>query len=224
MRLLLVEHDPSLRRRIARVLSEQGHVVDALSNGRDCSAYLEATAFDALICDLDIPSVDGIALVRDIRAKSILTPILGLIACAGGRDVVACLDAGADDCLRKPFALEELQARLRSLARRPRTWSEDLLHCNDLVFDRRTREVHRGSRRIVLTSKEIALLETLLRNAGRTVTRESLLDTVWDRSSDPESNVLDVYARRLRLKLSALGESPLLHTVRGVGYKLGPSP
>ncbi|HVA27151.1 MAG TPA: response regulator transcription factor [Candidatus Baltobacteraceae bacterium] len=224
MRVLIVEADTPLRLLVVRALTQQGHVVDALSNARDCAAYLEATAFDAVIFDLNLRSNDGLAILRGIRSKAILTPVLLLLDRGDVRDVVAGLDAGADDCLHKPFAVEELQARLRSLARRPRSWSEDLLHCNDLVFDKRTREARRGSRRIALTSKEIALLETLLRNAGRTVTRETLLDAVWDRSRDPESNVLDVYARRLRLKLSALGESPLLHTVRGVGYKLGPSP
>jgi len=223
MRILIVEDDAPLRRLIARGLTEEGHVADALSDGRDCAAYLQATAYDALILDLNLPHRDGLAVLGDLRAREIPTPVLVLTARVDARDVVAGLDAGADDYLRKPFALEELHARLRSLARRPQTWSDDLLRCSDLVFDRRTREARRGARQIDLTSKEIALLETLLRNAGRTVTRETLLDAVWDRSNDPESNVLDVYARRLRMKLSALGESPLLHTIRGVGYKLGPT-
>lgn len=223
MRVLIVEDDAPLRRLIVRGLAEDGHVVDELPDGRDCAAYLQATAYDVVVLDLNLPHRDGLDVLRELRAHRVATPVLLLTARVNARDVVAGLDAGADDYLRKPFALEELHARLRSLVRRPRDLSDDLLRCSDLVFDRRTREARRGERPLDLTSKEIALLETLLRNAGRTVTRETLLDAVWDRNNDPESNVLDVYARRLRVKLSVFGESPLLHTVRGVGYKLGVS-
>jgi DNA-binding response OmpR family regulator len=222
MRVLIVEDDASLRRLIARGLQEEGHVADALSDGRDCADYVSATAYDVVILDLNLPHRDGLLVLREIRARGVSTPVLLLTARVDPRDVVNGLDAGADDYLRKPFALDELHARLRSLTRRPRSWSEDLLSCGDLAFDRRTREAHRGNRPLDLTSKEIAMLETLLRNAGRTVTREALIDAVWDRTADPASNVLDVYARRLRVKLSAGGEPQLLHTVRGVGFKLGP--
>jgi DNA-binding response OmpR family regulator len=222
MRVLIVEDDSSLRRLIARGLQEDGHVADALADGRECADYLTATAYDVLILDLNLPHRDGLLVLRDVRARGIRTPVLLLTARLGPHDVVNGLDAGADDYLRKPFALDELHARLRCLTRRPNTWSEDLLYCDDLAFDRRTREAHRGNRPLELTSKEIAMLETLLRNAGRTVTREALIDAVWDRNADPASNVLDVYARRLRLKLSAAGEPQLLHTIRGVGFKLGP--
>jgi DNA-binding response OmpR family regulator len=221
MRVLIVEDDASLRRLIARGLQEAGHVADALSDGRECAEYLAATAYDVVILDLNLPHRDGLLVLRDVRERGIATPVLLLTARVDPHDVVNGLDAGADDYLRKPFALDELHARLRSLTRRPHGWSEDLLSCGDLAFDRRTREAHRGNRVLDLTSKEIAMLETLLRNAGRTVTREALIDAVWDRAADPGSNVLDVYARRLRMKLSAAGEPPLLHTVRGVGFKLG---
>ena len=222
MRVLIVEDDSSLRRLIARGLQEEGHVADALPDGRECVDYLSATAYDVAILDLNLPHRDGLLVLQDVRARGIRTPVLLLTARLDARDVVNGLDAGADDYLRKPFALDELHARLRSLTRRPHTWSEDLLFCADLAFDRRTREAHRGNRALELTSKEIAMLETLLRNAGRTVTREALIDAVWDRTADPASNVLDVYARRLRVKLSAAGEPQLLHTIRGVGFKLGP--
>jgi DNA-binding response OmpR family regulator len=221
MRVLIVEDDSSLRRLIARGLQEEGHVADGLPDGRECADYLTATAYDVVILDLNLPHRDGIQVLREVRGRGIRTPVLLLTARVDARDVVDGLDAGADDYLRKPFALDELHARLRSLTRRPSTWSEDLLLCGDLAFDRRTREAHRGNRLLDLTSKEIAMLETLLRNAGRTVTREALIDAVWDRTADPASNVLDVYARRLRVKLSAGGEPPLLHTIRGVGFKLG---
>jgi DNA-binding response OmpR family regulator len=221
MRALIVEDDSSLRRLIARGLSEEGHIADALADGRDCAAYLTATPYDVLILDINLPHRDGLEILRDLRKRGIGTPVLLLTARVDARDVVSGLDAGADDYVRKPFALDELHARLRSLVRRPQQWNEDTLRCSDLVFDRRTREARRGERSLDLTSKEIALLETLLRNAGHTVTREALFDAVWDRSADPESNVLDVYARRLRVKLSTCGEPQLLHTVRGVGYRLG---
>ncbi len=221
MRVLVVEDDAPLRRLIVRGLQEEGHVADGLGDGRECSAYLCATAYDALILDLNLPYGDGLTVLREVRAKKRKIPVLILTARVDALDVVAGLDAGADDYMRKPFALEELHARLRSLSRRPMTWSDDVLSCGDLVFDRRSREARRGERQLDLTSKEIALLETLLRNAGRTVTREALIDAVWDRENDPESNVLDVYARRLRVKLTATGEPPLLHTVRGIGFRLG---
>jgi DNA-binding response OmpR family regulator len=220
MRVLIVEDDSSLRRLIVRGLQEDGHIADALADGRECADYLSATAYDVAVLDLSLPHRDGLLVLADVRARGIGTPILLLTARCDARDVVNGLDAGADDYLRKPFSLDEFHARLRSLTRRPGTWTDDLLRCGDLVFDRRSREARRGERPIDLTSKEIALLETLLRNAGRTVTREALIDAVWDRTADPASNVLDVYARRLRVKLSAVGEPPLLHTVRGIGYKL----
>ncbi len=221
MRVLIVEDDASLRHLIARGLREEGHVADALADGRECAEYLSATAYDVLILDLNLPHRDGILVLRELRARGISTPVLLLTARVDARDVVNGLDAGADDYLRKPFALDELHARLRSLTRRPQPWTEDLLSCGDLAFNRRTREAHRGNRALDLTSKEIAMLETLLRNAGHTVTREALVNAIWDRNADPESNVLDVYARRLRLKLSANGEPQLLHTIRGIGFKLG---
>ncbi len=220
MRVLIVEDDTALRRLIARGLQEEGHIADALGDGRECAAYLAATAYDVLVLDLNLPNRDGLAVLRELRSLGHDTPVLILTARVNARDVVGGLDAGADDYLRKPFSLDELHARLRSLTRRPRAWADDVLRCGDLVFDRRTREARRGERAIELTSKEIALLETLLRNAGRTVTREALIDAVWDRNADPGSNVLDVYARRLRVKLSAVGEPPILHTIRGVGFKL----
>jgi DNA-binding response OmpR family regulator len=221
MRTLIVEDDASLRRLITRGLQEDGHVADALADGRDCLDYLTATAYDVVVLDLNLPHRDGLDVLRELRQNGISTPVLLLTARVDTRDVVAGLDAGADDYLRKPFSLDELHARLRSLMRRPPAWNSDVLSCDDLVFDRRSREARRGKRAIELTSKEVAMLEVLMRNAGRTVTRESLIDAVWDRSADPASNVLDVYARRLRNKLTSLGEPQLLHTVRGIGFRLG---
>lgn len=146
--------------------------------------------------------------------------MLLLTARDGVSDVIDGLDAGADDYLRKPFAFGELEARLRSLARRPPSWTNSVLRVGDLVFDATSREAKRGERELGLTSKEGAFLEVLMRHAGQTVTRRVLEDRLWDHESDRESNVLDVYARRLRVKLTSNGEVQMLNTVRGLGYRL----
>lgn len=210
-----------MRSLLVRGLTEDGHVVDALADGRECCAYLAGTAYDALILDLNLPYEDGLSIVRRLRGRGEATPILILTARDGTADVVAGLDAGADDYLRKPFAFDELEARLRSLARRPPSWTVAILQYGDLVFDSATRQAYRGERDLMLTAKEGLFLETLMRNAGRVVTRRALEDYLWDRESDRVSNVLDVYARRLRQKLTADGEPQLLHTLRGLGYRLG---
>lgn len=220
MRILVVEDDEPLRALIVRGLAEDGHVVDALGDGRECDAYLEATPYDALLLDLSLPYEDGLSILRRLRARGEATPVLLLTARDAADDVVAGLNAGADDYLRKPFAFAELEARLRSIARRAPNWSGDVLEAADLSFDCGTRQARRGNRDLVLTAKEAVFLEVLLRNRGRTVPRRVLEDLLWDRDSDPASNVLDVYARRLRNKLVTHGERQLIATVRGVGYRL----
>ena len=220
MRILVVEDDEPLRALLQRGLSEEGHVVDALPDGRQCTAYLTATSYDAVVLDLNLPHEDGLTLLRRLRDGGEATPVLVLTARDGTSDVVAGLDAGADDYLRKPFAFNELEARLRSLARRPPAWTGEMLRAGDVTFDCATREAQRGNRDLMLTAKESIFLEILLRNAGRIVTRRALEDRLWDRESDPGSNVLDVYARRLRNKLSADGEPQMLQTIRGLGFRL----
>ena len=220
MRILVVEDDAPLRALLRRGLSEDGYVVDALGDGRDCDEYLAAARYDAIVLDLNLPREDGLSILRRVRAKGCRVPVLVLTARDGGADVVAGLDAGADDYLRKPFRFDELEARLRSLSRRPPSWVESVLQFGDLVFDSETREARRAGRDLRLTAKEGLFLEVLMRNPGRTVTRRSLEDRLWDRESDRISNVLDVYARRLRKKLTERGEPQLLHTHRGLGYRL----
>ena len=220
MRVLVVEDDGPLRALIARGLAEDGHVIDTLPDGRECDAYLAATPYDALVLDLNLPHEDGLSILRRLRSRGEATPVLLLTARDAADDVVAGLNAGADDYLRKPFAFIELEARLRSIARRPPTWSGDLLRASDLTFDCSTRQARRGERDLDLTAKEAVFLEVLLRNRGRTVPRRVLEDLLWDRDSDPSSNVLDVYARRIRNKLVSEGEPQLIATVRGVGYRL----
>lgn len=219
-RLLVVEDDTPLRELLRRGLTEDGHVVDTLADGRECEAYLADGAYDVLLLDLNLPHEDGLSILRRLRSGGNATPVLILTAREDTRDVVAGLDSGADDYLRKPFTFDELEARLRSLVRRPRAWTGNLLKSGDLVFDRVTRHTRRGEREIPLTAKESIFLEALLSAPGRVVTRRALEDRLWDREADPSSNVLDVYARRLRNKLTIDGERQLIETVRGLGYRL----
>jgi two-component system OmpR family response regulator len=220
VRVLIVEDDAPLRSLLRRGLTEDGYVVDALEDGQDCDEYLSGTGYDALVLDLNLPGEDGLAILRRLRASGNKVPVLILTARETASDVVAGLDAGADDYLRKPFSFDELEARLRSLARRPQTWVDGTLEFGDLSFDSETRQAYRGGRDLLLTAKEGAFLEVLMRNAGRTVTRRMLEDRLWDRESERGSNVLDVYARRLRKKLTEQGEPQLLQTMRGLGYRL----
>ncbi len=220
MRVLVIEDDEPLRALVRRGLSEDGYVVDALADGRDCDEYLATANYDALVLDLNLPREGGLSILRRIRAAGNHVPVLILTARDGAADVVAGLDAGADDYLRKPFAFDELGARLRSLARRPPNRIDTILKMGDLSFDAETRQARRGERDLMLTAKESLFLEVLMRNVGRTVTRRMLEDRLWDRDSDHVSNVLDVYARRLRKKLTENGEPQLLHTLRGLGYRL----
>lgn len=220
MRILIVEDDGPLRALLRRGLCEDGYVVDAIADGRDCYEYLAGGRYDAVVLDLNLPREDGLSILRRVRAKGERVPVLILTARDTAADVVAGLDAGADDYLRKPFAFDELEARLRSLSRRPHHWIHGSLEFGDLVFDSETRQGHRNGRDLLLTAKEGLFLEVLMRNAGRTVTRRTLEECLWDRENERASNVLDVYARRLRKKLTESGEPQLLHTLRGLGYRL----
>lgn len=220
MRVLVIEDDAPLRALLLRGLSEDGCVVDALADGGECAEYLTSITYDAMVLDLNLPYEDGLSVLRRIRAGGHRVPVLILTARDGAADVVAGLDAGADDYLRKPFAFDELEARLRSLSRRPPGWASPVIELGDLTFHAHTRQAYRGSRDLLLTAKEGLFLEVLMRNAGRTVTRRMLEERLWDRASERASNVLDVYARRLRKKLTECGEPQLLHTQRGLGYRL----
>ncbi len=220
MRLLIVEDDDPLRELLARGLREGGHTVDALSDGRTMRAYLDATPYDAIVLDVNMPFVDGFQLLRGLRAEGVRTPALLLTARDGVADIITGLDAGADDYLRKPFVFAELEARLRSVVRRPPTWRENLLRAGDIEMDVATRRVERAGREIVLTAKEGAFLEILMRHVHQTVMRRTIEEQLWDLEKERTSNVLDVYARRLRAKLSEGGETQVIHTVRGIGYRL----
>jgi two-component system response regulator MprA len=213
-RILVVDDDPPLRRMLARSLSAEGFEVTVAADGGAALAAAERTAPDVIVLDVAMPAIDGLAVCRRLRSRGLPTPILMLTARDAISDRVAGLEAGADDYLVKPFAIQELIARLRALTRRGKT-GEGLLSYADLVLDLDQRVATRPGRTIELTGREVALLELLLREPGRTVTRERAIDEIWDRAA--EANVVDRYVTRLRRKL---GEPPLIRTMRGSGFVL----
>ncbi len=221
MRLLIVEDDLRLCDVLRRGLSEQGHVVDVAQDGESGEEYAAGSEYEAVIIDIQLPKKDGLSVIRSLRQRGLRTSILILTSRDTAADVVEGLDAGADDYLRKPFVFEELEARLRSITRRPPTPLPNVLRVHDLEFDVPTRQARRRDRDIVLTGREAAFLEYLMRNAHRVVTRRMLQDALFDRESEVTSNVVDVYVSRLRQKITAAGEQQLLSTVRGIGYRLG---
>jgi two-component system response regulator MprA len=218
--VLVVDDDPELRAALARALRLDGYDVAAVSNGLKALEAVPEVKPDVLVLDLMMPYVGGLEVCRRLRAKGDRTPILVLTARDEVGDRVAGLDAGADDYLVKPFALEELRARLRALLRRTRAPESDdtVLTLADLTLDPASHDVRRGGRVLELTRTEFALLELLLRNAGRVLTRDVIMDRVWGYELEPASNSLEVFIGYLRRKTEAAGEPRLIHTVRGVGY------
>ncbi len=218
MHILVVEDDRKTGEFIRKALKAEGFVVDWLQDGDAALAALRTTPFDAAVLDIMLPGRDGLSIVKQLRAAGQHTPVLLLSARGEVNEKVEGLEAGADDYLAKPFALEELVARVRVLLRRGSEITPQLLRLADLTLDTLARTAQRGSRRIELTSREYHLLEYLLRSAGRICTRMMILEQVWEYHFDPGSNLVDVYVRKLRGKIDAPGEPPLLHSVRGVGY------
>jgi two-component system response regulator MprA len=219
MRLLVVEDEAAVRQAVKRALELEGYGVDAAAEGAEALAALDASPVDAVVLDLMLPGIDGLEVARRMRAEGNAVPILMLTARGAVGDRVAGLDAGADDYLVKPFALEELLARLRALLRRTSPTGGEL-RFGDLSLDPPTREVLRGERRLELTRTEFNLLELFLRNPRNVLRRSLIYDRVWGYDFGPESHALDVYIGYLRRKLEAGGETRLIHTVRGVGYAL----
>lgn len=222
MKILIVDDDAKLAELIRRALAEEGHVVDVEIDGAAGERAAASGSYDAIVLDVMLPTIDGIAVARALRAARVATPILMLTARDTEADTIAGLDAGADDYLRKPFAFGELFARLRALVRREPVVSKTTsLRVGDVVMDLATRVVTRRERRIALTARETAFLEFFMRRAGHVVTRRMLEDALWERDRDSGSNVIEVYVRRLRAKLALDGEPAMLHTVRGAGYRFG---
>ncbi|MHB1312308.1 MAG: response regulator transcription factor [Gemmatimonadaceae bacterium] len=220
MRLLIVEDDTQLRQSLARGLREESYLVDQAADGDEALEQAAAHEYDAIILDILLPRTDGIAVCRELRARATNVPILMLTALDAVEHRIAGLDAGADDYLTKPFDFGELQARLRALTRRRGEVLADDLVVGDLVVDTKRRTAHRGRREIPLTAKEFAFLHHLARNAGRVVSRAELMTHVWDDSKGSYSNIIDVYASRLRRKIDEGERIPLFVTQRGAGYML----
>ncbi len=220
MRILIVEDDQSLHRIIKRRLTEEGYAVDGCFDGEDAGYYMESEAYDCVILDWMLPKKDGVILLREFRNRGYHTPVLMLTAKDSISDRVEGLDAGADDYLTKPFAYDELSARVRALLRRNTEDKRNQLRLADLTMDLAMHRVIRDQKEIAFTSREYALLEYFLRNQGQVLTRSQIADHVWNYDFDYDSNVVDVYVRYLRKKIDKGFAYPLLHTVRGYGYVL----
>jgi two-component system, OmpR family, response regulator len=222
MHLLLIEDDAEAARFLAQGLRESGYAIDVAADGREGLARATAGAFDLIIADRQLPHMDGLAVIETLRRAGNRVPVLILSALGSVDDRITGLRAGGDDYLTKPFAFGELLARIEALLRRgsaPAAATQ--IKVSDLDIDLLGRKVHRGGKPIDLTTKEFQLLEFLARRAGQVVTRTMLLEGVWDLHFDPQTNVIDVHMSRLRSALDKGFDKPLLHTVRGAGYRLG---
>jgi DNA-binding response OmpR family regulator len=221
MHVLIIEGDTELAAMLRRRLWREGHVVDVAPSGRAGLQRAEGGGYDALILGATLPDTDGVAVTRRLRNDGIATPILMLATSATVNDRLHGLDAGADDYLTAPFSYEELSARLRALARRgDKPVLEDRLSIGDLILDRRTRIVTRGTLQLSLAPREFALLEYLMRHAGQVITRAELLEQVWGYDFEPRANAVDAAFKRLRKAVDAGRGRPLILTVRGIGYRI----
>jgi DNA-binding response OmpR family regulator len=221
MRVLVVEDDKKIASFVARGLKEAGHAVDTAERGDDALHLGLNNHYDVAIVDLMLPAVDGLSLIECWRAKKVKTPVIILSAKRSVDDRVKGLQVGGDDYLTKPFAFSELLARVQALVRRSsQTVEPSTLTYADLTLDLLSREVTRGGRKIELQAREFALLEYLLRNAGRVVSKTMILEHVWDYHFDPKTNVIDVLVSRLRGKIDRDFDRKLIHTMRGFGYVL----
>ncbi len=221
MYLLLVEDDARIARVVERALVEAGHRVDVVHDGHEGCARAESGAYDLILLDVMLPGMDGVAVAQELRRGKVRTPILMLTARDAVADRVRGLDAGADDYLTKPFALEELLARVRALGRRSGEGVEgEQLRVGDLTVDLDRHEVRRGDREIQLTAREFELLVYFMRNAGRVLTKPQIVDHVWGYDAEATSNVVEIYVHYLRDKIDRGFSRPLLRTIRGVGYTL----
>jgi heavy metal response regulator len=218
MRLLVVEDEKKVASFIKKGLEEEGYAVDLASDGKTGLMLGLDGVHDLIILDVNLPKMDGLRVLQELRRKKLTTPVVLLTVRAAIEDKVLGLDTGADDYLTKPFAFQELLARVRALLRRRTEAEPPLLQVADLTLDPVTRFVSRGDEKIELTTKEFALLDYFMRNPGRVLTRTMIAEHVWDYDFDPMTNVIDVYVNYLRKKIDAGREAKLIHTVRGVGY------
>ncbi len=220
MRLLLVEDDAALRDVLSKRLIQEGYAVDACGDGNEGLEYALSAPYDGIILDIMLPGIDGLTLLTHLRARHVDCGVLLLTARDAVDDRVRGLDCGADDYLTKPFAYEELSARLRAMLRRHAPYRSPVLRVGDLELDTVSRAVHRGKRAVSLTAKEYALLEYLMRNAGQVLTPGQIYDHVWDYQGTFDSNLVPVYIGYLRSKIDKGEDTPYIRTVRGFGYVL----
>ena len=222
MRILVIEDDAALSSFIRKGLEAEHHAVDTANDGEQGRAMALEFDYDLVVLDLNLPGVDGLSILKNVRQRKTSLPVMILTARSRVEDRVQCLDTGADDYLVKPFSFLELSARARALLRRSHLPSESVLTVRDLSLDRVQRKVERAGRHIELTTKEFALLEYLMRNAGRRLTRPMIIEHVWNMNFDSATNVVDVYINYLRRKVDDGFSPALIHTVRGVGYQISP--
>jgi DNA-binding response OmpR family regulator len=220
MRILVVEDDAALASYIRKGLESEHYAVDVALDGEQGALMASELDYDLMVLDLNLPKLDGISVLRNVRPDKPQLPVLVLTARPRVEDRILALDSGADDCVIKPFSYSELSARVRALLRRGRPSVSSALQVADLKLDRVERKVQRGGRRIELTVKEFALLEYLMRNAGRRITRSMIIEHVWNLNFDTSTNVVDVYINYLRKKVDRDASCRLIHTIRGVGYEL----
>jgi DNA-binding response OmpR family regulator len=222
MKILVMESDAALSSFIRKGLEAESHVVDVASEGNQGRSMAIEFDYDLVVLDLNVPGMDGLSVLKSIRQRKANMPVMILTARSRIEDRVQSFDAGADDYMTKPFSFLELSARARALLRRSHLPSESVLTVRDLSLDRVERKVERSGRQIELTTKEFALLEYLMRNAGRRLTRAMIIEHVWNLTFDSTTNVVDVYINYLRRKVDD-GFSPnLIRTIRGVGYQISP--
>lgn len=220
MRLLIAEDEKDLNRILCRKLTEEGYSIDSCFDGEEALYYLESGVYDGALLDIMMPRMDGFEVLRNLRAQDIPTPVLFLTARDSISDRVKGLDLGASDYLIKPFSMEELLARVRVLTRESFGENTSVLSCGDLTLDTASHAVRRGGKEISLTAKEFALLEYLMMNQGRVLSREQIESHIWNYDYEGGSNVVDVYIRYLRRKVDDGFPEPLIQTVRGSGYML----
>lgn len=221
MRLLVVEDQKDLNEVISKKLTKEGYAVDSCYDGKEASLYMEGAEYDGIVMDILLPEMTGTELLKAMRSHGDDTPVLLLTALGEIEDRVAGLDAGADDYLVKPFDFDELLARIRTMIRRRGSQFSSVIKYKDITVNTASHEVRRGGRAVELTAREYNILEYMLHNIGRAVTRDNLSSHVWNYDYDGGSNVIDVYVHRLRKKLdAAAGEDPdkIVETIKGVGY------
>ena len=220
MRILLVEDDRSLQRTLSKLFRSQNFAVDATASGKEGAFLAKTNDYDAIVLDLMLPDINGFEVCKEVRREKVATPILMLTALDDVADRIKGLDTGADDYLPKPFNIDELLARVRALTRRHSDDKTTVIKVHDLEIDTATRRVYRGGEELKLTPKEFALLEYLVLNRKRIITRSELSEHVWDINFDPSSNVIDAFIKQLRRKVDRGHTPEIITTVRGIGYTI----